>query len=235
MTPSTSERATLAPEVQSCVALGAVPCRQLGMNVTPRTELKKERLFQGARVAEITPEIDEVGTRTGTHVVRMERDGEALEVRFREQSGEFHLVEDDAVELTTSELRDLAAVVGRYNANVPWRDSVTASVLSGINDAIFPRVFAEYRMRSVTQLGRVILLTGSIKAEHVDVVLDTVTQQLTVLLSRGSQPTRKRAISAAEAFDLAKTLKTVRSFGMDDEPHTLVGSLIDAARRRALS
>ncbi len=197
--------------------------------------MKKDRLFQGARVADITPEVDELGTRTGNHRLHMERAGKSIEVRFREQSGEFHLVEDDVVELTTSELRDLAAVVGRFNANVPWRDSVTASVMAGINDAIFPRVFGEYRMRSVTRLGRQVLLTGSIKTEHVDVVLDTATQGLTVLLSRPGQTTRRRPMSSAEAFDLAKTLKAASSLGVDDEPYALLGAIIEAARRRALS
>lgn len=207
------------------------------MNLMPRSESKGKRLFQGVRVATITPEVDEAGERTGASVVRVERDGQLLDVCFREQSGEFFLSEDsdDAQELSTSELRDLAAAVSRYHANMPWRDSVTASVLAGINDAIFPRVFSDYRMRSVTHLGRVLLLTGSIRQENVDVVLDAATQALTVLLSRPGQPTRKRPMSAAEAFDLAKTLKAHAALGVADEPYRLLTSIIDAARRRALS
>ncbi len=58
---------------------------------------KKPRPFNEARIAQVLPVIDDHGDFSGEHRLSAVVGSQEVEVRFVEASGEFQLMEDDAV------------------------------------------------------------------------------------------------------------------------------------------
>lgn len=197
----------------------------------PRFE-KKLRPFRTFAVSEVK-RLTDVSGPTGEAVVRGKLEGREVEIRYVETSGEFYAESEDGRELSLTDLRDLGAAVSQFQKSVPWVDSITGSVLLGVNEATFPTALEHYRLRSVSDLGRVVLVTGSTPKEDVDVVLDTVTGELSLLLARANNGTRRRAISSQEAWDLARALGDVLEGRRATRTTVLLALVVAAARRRS--
>jgi hypothetical protein len=195
---------------------------------------KKRRTFDGARVERVKPLLDDQGEFSGEHRLSTIVGSREVEVRYLETSGEFQLLEDDeARELTRSELKDLAKALSRYQQSVPWDDGEAGRVLMGLNEAIFPTRLDGFAVRSVSDLGRVILVAGSSGPDPLDVVLDAVTGELTLILSREGRGSKRRAPSTQEAHDLHRALRPLVEGRAATRQGLLLTVVLEAARRRA--
>ncbi|MDX2009684.1 MAG: hypothetical protein SFW67_05820 [Myxococcaceae bacterium] len=195
---------------------------------------RKVRAFDGARVQRVKPLVDEQGDFSGEHRLVTVVGSREVEVRYLETSGEFQVLEaDEARELTRSELKDLAKALLRYQQSVPWDDGEAGKVLLGLNEAIFPTRLDGFSLRSVSDLGRVILVAGTAGGEAVDVVLDAVTGELSLLLSREGRGTKKRAPTTQEAHDLHRVLRPLVEGRAATRKVLLLTVVVEAARRRA--
>ena len=165
---------------------------------------------------------------SGEAAVRGSANGRDIEVRLAENSGEFHLVTDDGVEeLTRSDLRDLGPALAQYQRNVPWTDSVTGAVLKAVNEAVFPTTLSDLRVRNVSDLGRNVLLTGRTSREEIDVVFDTRSGELTIIVTANGRKSPRRPMTSQESWDLSIVLRAMGKA----TPAMLL--LIEAARRHA--
>jgi hypothetical protein len=106
-------------------------------------------------------------------------------------------------------------------------------VLVGLNDAIFPTRLDGFTVRSVSDLGRVILVAGAAGPEAVDVVLDSVTGELSLLVSREGRGSKKRAPTTQEAHDLHRALAPLVEGRAATRKGLLLTVVLEAARRRA--
>jgi hypothetical protein len=194
----------------------------------------KIRAFDGARVQRVKPVVDEHGEFSGEHRLSTVVGSREIEVRYVESSGEFELIEDDEVrELSRSELKDLSKALMRYQQGVPWDDGEAGRVLVGLNEAIFPSRLEGFVVRSVSDLGRVILVAGRTDVQDVDLVLDAVTGDLSLLLSREGRGTKKRAPTTQEAHDLHLALLPMVEGRATTRKTLLLTVVLEAARRRA--
>lgn len=191
---------------------------------------RKLRLFHGFRVAAVE-RVQPAETAVRGRVA--DRD---VEVRFVETSGEFHVSTDggdETTELSRSDLRDLGPALAQYQKSVPWVDSLAGRVLKAVNDAVFPTTLADFTMRSVSDLGRVLLLTGKTSREAIDVVLDSVTGELTILVTRDGQRATRRGLTSQEAWDLGSALRRMIEGQRVTANGTLVACFVAAAHRHA--
>ncbi len=191
---------------------------------------KKPRPFQGFRVAAVER------VQPAETAVRGRLAGKDVEVRYVETSGEFHLESadsDETMELSRSDLRDLGPALAQYQKNVPWTDSLAGQVLKAVNDAIFPTTLADFATRSVSDLGRVLLLTGRTPREAIDVVLDAVTGELTILVTRDGKRATRRGLTSQEAWDLGSALRRRIEGQRVTATTTLLALFVAAAHRHA--
>ena len=192
---------------------------------------RKSRPFQSFRVSKVE-RIDD----SGEAAVRGQVGGRDVELRFGENSGECRLVTHDGEqieELTRSDLRDIGPALARYQQNVPWVDSVTGHVLQAVNDAIFPTTLADFAPRSVSDLGAVVLLAGRTPREDIDVMLDTRTGELTILVTSEGRKAARRPLTSQEAWDLSVALRARVEGQRVTTSRTLLALVIEAARRQA--
>lgn len=165
---------------------------------------------------------------SGESAVRGSANGRDVEVRFVENSGEFRLVTDDGVEeLTRSDLRDLGPALAQYQRNVPWTDSVTGAVLRAVNEAVFPTTLSDLRVRNISDLGRNLLLTGRTSREEIDVVFDTRSGELTIIVTANGRKSPRRPMTSQESWDLSIVLRAM------GKATPVMAVLIEAARRHA--
>jgi hypothetical protein len=151
-------------------------------------------------------------------------------------SGEFRVIthEGDGVEeLTRSDLRDIGPALQRYQANVPWIDSITGDVLKAVNDAIFPTTLSDFTPRSVSDLGPVILLAGRTAREEIDVMLDAKSGDLSVLVTREGRKAARRPLTSQEAWDLCVALRARIEGQRITASRSLMALVMEAARRQA--
>lgn len=198
---------------------------------------KKPRPFNEARIAQVLPVIDDHGDFSGEHRLSAVVGSQEVEVRFVEASGEFRLIEedDDVRELSRTDLKDLASALRRYQQNVPWDDGEAGRVLVGLNDAITPTRLSAFTVRSVSDLGPVVLVAGKTDSEDIDVVLDAVTGELTLIISKEDRGSKKRSPTTQEAHDLVTALRA-RVEGRPANRNTmLLAVVLEAARRSALN
>ncbi len=197
---------------------------------------KKPRPFNEARIAQVLPVMDDHGDFSGEHRLSAIVGSQEVEVRFVEASGEFQLVEEDDVrELSRTDLKDLASALRRYQQNVPWDDGEAGRVLVGLNDAITPTRLSTFTVRSVSDLGPVVLVAGKTDSEDIDVVLDAVTGELTLIISKEDRGSKKRSPTTQEAHDLVTALRA-RVEGRPANRNTmLLAVVLEAARRSALN
>lgn len=108
-------------------------------------------------------------------------------------------------------------------------------MLVGLNDAITPTRLSNFAVRSVSDLGPVVLVAGKTDTEDIDVVLDAVTGELTLIISKEDHGSKKRAPSTQEAHDLVTALRA-RVEGRPANRNTmLLAVVLEAARRSALN
>lgn len=197
---------------------------------------KKPRPFNEARIARVLPVIDDHGDFSGEHLLSAVVGSQEVEVRFVEASGEFQLLEDDDVrELSRTDLKDLASALRRYQQNVPWDDGEAGRVLVGLNDAITPTRLSTFSVRSVSDLGPVVLVAGKTDSEDIDVVLDAVTGELSLIISKEDHGSKKRAPSTQEAHDLVTALRARVEGRPANRTTMLLAVVLEAARRSALN
>ncbi|MDP3238196.1 MAG: hypothetical protein Q8S33_19240 [Myxococcales bacterium] len=197
---------------------------------------KKPRPFNAARISQVLPVIDDHGDFSGEHRLSAVIGSQEVEVRFVEASGEFRLVEDDDVrELSRTDLKDLASALRRYQQNVPWDDGEAGRVLVGLNDAITPTRLSGFTVRSVSDLGPVVLVAGKTDAEDIDVVLDAVTGELTLIISKEDRGSKKRSPTTQEAHDLVTALRARVEGRPANRTTMLLAVVLEAARRSALN
>lgn len=198
----------------------------------PRFPSSKRRPFQSFRVSKVERIED-----SGEAAVRGQVAGRDVELRFVELSGEFRIVThegDQVEELTRSDLRDIGPALARYQQNVPWVDSVTGHVLKAVNDAIFPTTLSDLVPRSVSDLGAVILLAGKTPREEIDVMLDTKSGELTIVVVTGEgRKAARRPLTSQEAWDLAVALRARVEGQRVTASRSLMALVIEAARRQA--
>jgi hypothetical protein len=195
---------------------------------------RKNRTFNEARIAGVTPINDTGGTFSGEHRVAAVVGSREVEVRYVESSGEFLLLDDDDVrELSRTDLKDLASALRRYQQTVPWEDGEAGRVLVGLNEAIFPTRLEAFGVRSVSDLGRCVLVAGQTGAEGVDVVLDAHTGELSLILSHEGKGSKKRQPTTQEAHDLVGALRPLVEGRPATRKTMLLAVVIEAARRRA--
>lgn len=195
---------------------------------------RKQRTFGDARIARVLPVVDDHGDFSGEHVLSAVVGSREVDVRFVETSGEFQIVDEDELrELSRTDLKDLASALRRYQQNVPWDDGEAGRVLLGLNDAITPTPLSSFTVRSVSDLGPVVLVAGRTDHGDVDVVLSAVTGELALISSREGAGTKRRPASSQEAHDLAMVL-AARVEGRPATRKTmLLAVVLEAARRRA--
>lgn len=198
---------------------------------------RKPRPFNEARIAKVLPVMDHHGDFSGEHRLSAIVGSQEVEVRFVEASGEFQLMEDedDVRELSRTDLKDLASALRRYQQNVPWDDGEAGRVLIGLNDAITPTRLSSFSVRSVSDLGPVVLVAGKTDAEAIDVVLDAVTGELTLIISKDDHGSKKRAPSTQEAHDLVTALRDRVEGRPATQKTMLLAVVLEAARRSALN
>ena len=192
---------------------------------------KKARPFQSFRVSKV-----ERITESGEAAVRGSVGGKNVELRFVEMSGEFRIVThegEQVEELTRSDLRDIGPALAKYQQNVPWVDSVTGHVIKAVNDAIFPTTLADFTPRSVSDLGAVVLLAGRTAREDIDVMLDTKSGELTILVSSEGRKAARRPLTSQEAWDLSVALRARVEGQRVTTTRSLMALVIEAARRQA--
>lgn len=197
---------------------------------TPRFT-RQPRPFQAFRVSKVE-RLDD----SGEAAVRGQVAGREVELRFVEMSGEFRVVTregDEAEELTRSDLRDIGPALARYQQNVPWVDSVTGHVLKAVNDAIFPTTLADFAVRSVSDLGALVLLAGRTPREDIDVLLDTKSGDLSVLVTSQGRKAARRPLTTQEAWDLCVALRSRVEGQRVTTSRSLLALVIEAARRQA--
>jgi hypothetical protein len=136
-------------------------------------------------------------------------------------------------ELSRSDLRDIGPALQRYQANVPWIDSVTGDVLRAVNDAIFPTTLSDFAPRSVSDLGPVVLLAGRTAREEIDVMLDSKSGDLSVLVTRDGRTAARRPLTSQEAWDLCVALRTRIEGQRVTASRSLMALVMEAARRQA--
>lgn len=194
---------------------------------------KARRPFSDARIAHVAPVVDDTGRFSGEHRVAAVVGSHEVDVRYIETSGEFQLIADDDVrELSRTDLRDLASALNRYQQMVPWDDGEAGRVLVGLNDAIFPSCLATFSLRTVSDLGEVLLVAGKADGLDVDVVLNAATGALTLLVSKDGKRSRKREPSSQEAHDLVHALRPLVEGRPATRKTVLLAVVIEAARRR---
>lgn len=173
---------------------------------------------------------------SGEAAVRGRLGEREVEVRYLEASGEFKLVTEDGEgveEVTRSDLRDIGPALARYQQNVPWTDSATGHVLKAVNEAIFPTTLADFAMRSVSDLGAVVLLAGRTPRESIDVLLDTRSGELSIIVTSAERKAARRPLTSQEAWDLAVVLRA-RFEGRRVTPtRSLLALVAEASRRQA--
>lgn len=192
---------------------------------------RRARPFQSFRVNKV-----ERLENSGEAAVKGQVGGREVELRFVEMSGEFRVIthEGDAVEeLSRSDLRDIGPALQRYQANVPWVDSVTGSVLKAVNDAIFPTTLSDFAPRSVSDLGALVLLAGRTPREDIDVMLDAKSGDLTVLVTREGRKAARRPLTSQEAWDLCVALRARIEGQRVTASSSLMALVMEAARRQA--
>jgi hypothetical protein len=197
-------------------------------NSSPRFA-KRPRPFKGFRVDSVERDDD-----SGESAVRGTVSGRDVEVRYVETSGEFRMVsgEGDVAELSRSDLRDLGPALAQFQNMVPWADSAAGFVLRAVNDAIFPTTLRELQLRSVSDLGGMVLVTGWTRREEIDLVLDTRTGELSIIVTSHERKAARRPITSQEAWDLAVTL-SARIAGKQLTTQTsLIALVAEAARRQ---
>jgi hypothetical protein len=195
---------------------------------------KTRRPFSEARIAHVSPLIDGRGRFSGEHRVAAVIGSKEVDVRYVETSGEFQVIADhDVRALSRTDLRDLAAALQRYQQMVPWDDGEAGRVLVGLNDAIFPSCLATFTLRTVSDLGEVILVAGKADSLDVDVVLNAATGSLTVMVSKEGKRSRKRAPSSQEAHDLIHALRPLVEGRPLTRKSVLLALVLEAARRCA--
>lgn len=192
---------------------------------------RKQRPLQAFRVSNV----ERLQTESGEAAVRGVVDGREVEVRFVETSGEFRLVSDsgEVEELSRSDLRDFGPALAQFQQNVPWVDSLTGNVLKAVNEAIFPTTLVDFAPRSVSDLGPVVLLAGRTAREEVDVVLDTRTSELSIIVTGNGRKSPRRPLTSQEAWDLAVALRVRVEGQRVTRARSLFALLIEAARRQA--
>lgn len=191
---------------------------------------RSQRPLQSFRVSNV----ERLARESGEAAVRGVVDGREVEVRFIETSGEFHLVtEDGEAELSRSDLRDFGPALAQFQQNVPWVDSLTGNVLKAVNDAIFPTSLADFAPRSVSDLGPVVLLAGRTPREDVDVLLDTRTGELSIIVTVGERKAARRPLTSQESWDLAVVLRARVEGLRVTRQRSLMALIIEAARRQA--
>jgi DNA polymerase III delta prime subunit len=206
---------------------------------TDTDELKippRSRPFVKARVDRVVSVVDSRGHFSGEHLLETIVGTQEVEVRFLEASGEFQVVEDDDVhELTRSDLKDLEAALRRFQENLPWDDSEAGLVLMGLTEAIAPTRLSSFTVRSVSDLGPVVLVAGKADEEDIDVVLELASGELTLIISKEDQGSTRRAPSTHEAHDLAMALR-VEIEGLPSNQRTvLLAVVLHAALRIVLN
>lgn len=190
---------------------------------------RKSRPFESFRVSRVERLED-----SGEAAVRGQVGGRDVELRFVEHSGECRLVTHDGVEeLSRSDLRDIGPALAKFQQNVPWVDSVTGHVIKAVNDAIFPTTLADFTPRSVSDLGVVVLLAGRTAREDIDVMLDTKSGELTILVSSDGRKAARRPLTSQEAWDLSVALRSRVEGQRVTTPRSLMALVIEAARRQA--
>ena len=199
---------------------------------TPMPKFSRQaRKFQSFRVSKV-----ERIENSGEAAVKGQVEGKEVEVRFVEMSGEFRVItrEGDVVEeLTRSDLRDLGPALQKYQSNVPWIDSITGHVLKAVNDAIFPTTMSDFAPRSVSDLGPVVLLAGRTAREEIDVMLDSKSGELTVLITRDGRKAARRPLTSQEAWDLCVALRARLEGQRVTAGRSLLALVMEAARRHA--
>lgn len=166
--------------------------------------LRFVRSLQSFRVSAVERLSDDQGEAS----VRGEANGRDVEVRYDETSGEFRLVTEDGVEeISRSDLRDLGPALARYQRDVPWTDSVAGVVLRAVNEAVFPTTLSDLRVRSVSELGHRVLLTGRTPREELDVLLDTRSGDLAIVVMADGRKAPRRPLTSQEAWDLSIVLR----------------------------
>lgn len=197
----------------------------------PLRSSKSTRLFQAFRVSGVERLAD-----SGEAAVRGQVGDRDVEVRLVEASGEFRVITkegDEEGELSRSELRDLGPALARYQQNVPWVDSLTGHVLKALNDAIFPTTLADFATRSVSDLGAVVLLAGRTPREDIDVMLDTRSGALTVMVTCQGRKAARRPLASQEAWDLCVALRARVEKQRVTTTRSLIALVIEAATRQA--
>lgn len=197
-------------------------------NHSPRFT-RRSRPFQAFRV-------NAVERLPGEAAVRGRLGEKDVELRYTEASGEFRLVTadgEDTGEVTRSDLRDIGPAIARYQQTVPWVDSVTGHVLKAVNDAVFPTTLGDFAMRSVSDLGSVVLLAGCTPREDIDVLLDARSGELTVMVTSGGRKAARRPLTSQEAWDLAVALRARIEGRVVTTQRSLVALVAEAARRQA--
>lgn len=197
---------------------------------TPRFSMQP-RPFKSFRVSKVE-RIDN----SGEAAVRGQVGDRNVELRFVEMSGEFRIVTgegDEMGELTRSDLRDIGPALAKYQQNVPWVDSVTGHVLQAVNDAIFPTTLSDFTPRSVSDLGAVLLLAGRTAREDIDVMLDTRSGELSILVTTEGRKAARRPLTSQEAWDLCVALRARIEGHRVTSARSLMALVIEAARRQA--
>lgn len=194
---------------------------------TPRFS-KRPRPFKGFRINAVERDDD-----SGESAVRGELKGRSVEVRYVETSGEFCMVsgEGDVEELSRSDLKDLGPALAQFQNNVPWADSAAGFVLRAVNDAIFPTSLADFRVRTVSDLGGMVLLTGWTRREELDVVLDTRTGALSMIVTSHERKAPRRPLTSHEASELARLLSEQLEGRRITASTSLLAVIAEAARR----
>ena len=191
----------------------------------------KRRPFQSFLVSKVERLDNE-----GEAAVRGVASGKEVELRFVETSGEFRVITaegEGVAEVSRSDLRDIGPALARYQSNVPWVDSVTGHVLKAVNDAIFPTTLADFAPRSVSDLGAVVLLAGRTPREDIDVLLDTRSGELSILVTSEGRKAARRPLTSQEAWDLAGALRARVEGQRVTARRTQLALVIEAARRQA--
>jgi hypothetical protein len=195
----------------------------------------KKRLFLGACISGVNTLPDEEPYDHERRVLRGFVGSREFMVSYVETSGEFFVVDaNEPRELSRTDLRDLAAALARYRQTVPWEDDEAARIQLGLNDAIFPARLEHFQARSISDLGPVILLTGRTEKEDVDVLLDTVTGTLNVMVCREGRVSKKRRPTMQEAHDLKLALQTMLEGRTHSRETMLLRVVLDAAHRGSM-
>lgn len=192
--------------------------------------VKRTRPFKGFRVESVERDDD-----SGESAVRGQVKGRSVEVRYVETSGEFRMVstEGDVEELSRSDLRDIGPALAQFQNNVPWTDSAAGYVLRAVNEAIFPTSLSDFRARTVSDLGGMVLLTGWTPREELDLVLDTRSGELSIIVTSHERKAPRRPITAQEAWDLAVLLTAQLEGKRITTQTSLIAVIAEAARRRS--